>query len=77
MLFLPEGPTVIRPQDHDRIVPFGTLFQGIQQTTHIHIGVGDGRQVGLNGNLPTAAFQKLLMIPLRACHANATSGNVV
>ncbi len=77
MLFFAKRPSVIAPENDDRIFSVGAFFKGIKESTHVHVGIGAGGEVGLDRGFPAPAFQKLGMIRLRFGHFNSRRRNVI
>ena len=68
---------MVAPEHDNGILAVRTFLKGIEEPTHIHVGVGTGGEVGLDRGFPPSAFQKLGMISLRPCHFNSRGGYVV
>ena len=68
---------MVAPEYDDGILAVRTFLKGIEEPTHIHVGVGTGGEVRLNRGFPAPAFQKLGMIALRPCHFNSRRGYVI
>ena len=55
MILFTKVPTVIRPENHYGVCGGGTSIQGIQQTAHRGVGIGDACQVSLK-DLPDSVL---------------------
>ena len=63
MFLFTQMPTVISPQDDNRIVGMPTAIQGIKHPAYLGIGKADGGEIGLNRFAPLLVCGHIGMIP--------------
>jgi len=67
---------VISPEDDDGVVFVRAGFQSVEKATYIHVGVGTGGEVGLDGSFPAATFHEFGMVLCGSCHADPSRWEV-
>lgn len=77
VMFFAKVPAVVAPEEDEGVVAVGRLLGRVEEPAEVHVGVGDGSEVGLEGFLPTAGFQQWLVVGVGVGHFDSGGRNVI
>ena len=72
-----QVPAVVAPKDDDGVVLVGAFVEGGHQAADVHIGVGTGGEVSLDGLLPATGGKYGSVVARRLGHLDAAGWHVV